>query len=71
VKETQSLIVQQLPNVLLLNRQQFDMVRPDADLEPTDELLWKTIDPLTKDIINVMDIHVKGVFEPKPVLFLT
>lgn len=67
VKATQSLLIQPFPNILLLNRTQFDILRPSEEFEPTDELIWKTIDPKDPRLpLNMMDIHVKGEFEPKP-----
>jgi hypothetical protein len=66
VKSTQTFVIQPLPNILLLNRTQFDILRPSPDFQPTDELMWKTKDLKTGEVLNLMDIHVKGEFEPKP-----
>jgi hypothetical protein len=73
VKSTQMFVIQPLPNILLMTREQFDFVKPDADFQPTDELIWKTKDPNSlnprtgaPEILNMMDVHVKGEFEPTP-----
>lgn len=73
VMSTQAFVVQPLPNILLMTRDQFDVLRPDMESEPQDELYWKTVHPTRIDpktgrleIINIMDIHVRGEFEPTP-----
>jgi hypothetical protein len=66
VKSTQSLVIQPLPNIVLMRRDQFDTLRPSAEFVPTDALIWKVMDPPDPMPFCMMDIHVKGEFEPKP-----
>lgn len=71
VHDTQSLVIQPLPNILLLTRYQFNLLRPDETYDPEEALIWRVWDPKVREVICMMDIHVKGEFEPKPKTLLT
>lgn len=66
MKATQATVIQPYPNILLLSRAQFDLLRPDETFEPTDELVWRALDLYAGHGYLMLDIHVKGEFEPMP-----
>lgn len=55
VKDTQSVIIRELPNVLKMTTQQFEMLKSSPEMMSTNakEYLWRT--PM-----NIMEIEVVG-----------
>lgn len=70
VRSTQLILIRPYPHILLVRPDQFEVLRPDESYDPWDDLLWKNKDPNTRETINVMDIHVKGIYEPKQNMIL-
>lgn len=70
VLDMQGLVLRPLPDVLLVTPYQFDILKPTVDTKPEDGMMYKNINPRTLEIVNVMEVHVKGVYEPKPNMLL-